>query len=377
MIHIQQAHIDLYHIPFVQPFRTGFGTLTTIPNIVVTLVDSAGRRGLGEASVMALPLYNHECATTTMAMLEQVFLPRILEQGHFNSPEELDALLAPLRGHPVTRSACSMAMYDLFAQEAALPLAHYLGGRDGHKRRSETVSVHDHPTGAVAEAQRYVDAGIRDLKLKIAPGKDVTYVQALREQFPAIGLIVDANASYQWTQEHREVLAALDAMGLDAIEQPLCYEDIVHHGTLQARLNTPLSLDESVISMYSFDLALELQAMQTFNLKLARVGGYTPALRMLEECKAQNLPVWIGGMLETPIGLGHNLALMSREECIFPADCLAQWHYLKDFAQMYEVLPCTMTADGLELRFDRPGLGVTLREEVMAPFRVARVVVSS
>src|SRR5438105_13587487 len=98
--------------------------------------------------------------------------------------------------------------------------------------------------------------GYRRIKLKIAPGSDVEVVRAVREAFGDIPLQVDANAGY--TLNDADYLSKLDDFGLLCIEQPLRFDDLIGHADLQARLATPICLDESLRSASAVRTALRI-----------------------------------------------------------------------------------------------------------------------
>src|SRR5690606_39328202 len=95
------------------------------------------------------------------------------------------------------------------------------------------------------------------------------------------------------------------------LEQPLAYNDIYEHSKLQPQLRTPICLDESILTANDARLALELGACRIINLKPARVGGYSESLNVYKFCVENDVPLWIGGLLETGVGRAANLAFAS------------------------------------------------------------------
>src|SRR5947207_1225842 len=82
-------------------------------------------------------------------------------------------------------------------------------------------------------------------------------------------------------------------------EQPLDHEDLVEHARLQARLATPICLDEAIRSASDATAALDMGACRIINIKPGRVGGILEAKRIHDVAVTRDAPVWIGGMLET------------------------------------------------------------------------------
>ncbi len=137
--------------------------------------------------------------------------------------------------------------------------------------------------------------------------------------------MLDANSAY--TLADAEYLRQLDEFDLLMIEQPLGYNDIYEHSKLQPLLRTPVCLDESIHSANDVRLALELGACRILNLKPARVSGYTESLEIYRLCVQHDLPLWIGGLLETGVGRAANLAFASLPGVTLPCDISATSRY--------------------------------------------------
>ena len=133
-------------------------------------------------------------------------------------------------------------------------------------------------------------AGYQRIKMKIKPGWDVDVVRRVRERFPAIKLMADANSAYTLADTDR--LRQLDDFYLMMIEQPLDHHDIIDHATLQARLQTPICLDECIRTARHAEQAIQLRACGIINIKLGRVGGFSQAKRVHDIAQAAGIPVW-------------------------------------------------------------------------------------
>ena len=171
----------------------------------------------------------------------------------------------------------------------------------------------------------YLDDGYRRIKLKIKPGWDIEPTRAVREKWPDLALQVDANSIY--TLGDAEHLAELDEFNLLLIEQPLPHDDIFDHAKLVPQVNTPICLDESIVSSDHARWALEMNACGIINIKPSRIGGFVDAIRIHDLCQAHNVPVWHGGMLETGIGRASNVALASLPNFSLPGDISANSRY--------------------------------------------------
>jgi O-succinylbenzoate synthase len=119
----------------------------------------------------------------------------------------------------------------------------------------------------------------------------------------------------------------MDPLALQLIEQPFPAEDLQAHAALQARLSTPVCLDESIDSAIMARQALDLGACRVINIKPGRVGGLSEAVQIHDLCLERDIPVWCGGMLETGIGRASNLALASLPGFTLPGDISATDRY--------------------------------------------------
>src|SRR5450759_2697987 len=217
-------------------------------------------------------------------------------------------------------------------------------------------------SAVVENVRKHVAEGYRRIKLKIEPGCDVERLQAVREAFPSIVLTVDANAAY--TLDDTPTLAALDAFGLDYMEQPLHHEDITGHAELARRIKTPICLDESIRSAADAKAAIALRACKVINVKIGRVGGHGEALAIHELASAAGIPLWCGGMLEAGIGRAHNVAIASLAGFSKPGDTSSSSRYFEEDV----VEPRLEASNGLMPVPTGPGTGVEVRAGILSRF---------
>jgi O-succinylbenzoate synthase len=207
--------------------------------------------------------------------------------------------------------------------------------------------------------------------MKIKPGWDVEVVAQVRERFPAIKLMADANSAYTLADTDR--LKQLDRFYLMMIEQPLSHDDIIDHAALQARLDTPICLDECIRSVRHAEQAIKMRACGIINIKLGRVGGFAVARKIQDVAQAAGIPVWCGGMLEAGVGRAHNVALASLPNFVLPGDVSASKRY---WARDIITPAVETTPQGTIALRDNPGFGyeldhdfirqITVREETVA-----------
>ncbi len=318
--------IVLRHIrmPLVHFFETSFGR-TYERDIVLVEAQAGGISGWGEVTAGENPFYNEEWTGSVWPLLIEYIGPRILKYP-FNSAAEAGPRTAHIRGHKMARGGAEAALWDLEARMGNQPLWRLIGG-GAHREIACGVSIgiQDSVGQLLEKIETELAAGYGRIKMKIKPGWDVEVIRQVRQEFPHIRLMADANSAY--TLNDSERLKALDEFYLMMIEQPLGHDEIIDHATLQPMLETPICLDECIRSVHHAEQALRLGAARIINIKLGRVGGFAEAKRIHDLCLANNIPVWCGGMLEAGIGRAHNIALSTLPGFVLPGDVSASKRY--------------------------------------------------
>ena len=156
------------------------------------------------------------------------------------------------------------------------------------------------------------------------------------------------------------------------IEQPLEEDNLIGHAKLQARLKTPLGLDESIRSPFLSQMAIEMKACRCMNIKQCRVGGLTNAIEIHDICQRNGVGVWCGGMMETGLGRAVLLALSGLPNFIYPMDIGASDKY---FSRDIVSPPFTLNEDGTLSVPRGVGLGVEVDEKALDDYTVAREVI--
>ena len=176
---------------------------------------------------------------------------------------------------------------------------------------------------------------------------------------------MDANQAY--SRDSIEHLCRLDEFGLLLIEQPIHEEDYLGHKLLAEQMETPVCLDESVLSRDNAESLIDYGACEIVNIKAGRVGGYVEAKKIHDMAYERGIPVWCGGMEETGLGRAANVAIASLPGFTLPGDTSASARFYKvDVSE-----PFVMVDGRLEVP-SGPGLGRTPIPEILAELRVAQ-----
>ncbi len=328
--------------------------------VLLIVVHAEGVIGYGECEALLEPTYTEECADGAEAVLTSQLVPRLLAGGELASIEEAMGLLAAVRGHQMAKAGLEMALLDAELKLAGRSLAHYLGATSATVAAGANVSLGG-ADAVLAEVAEAVEAGYRRVKCKIAPGRDLESLAAVRSAFPDLVLSADANGAYLLADDsHRDRLRRIDRLGLAAIEQPLAPEDLLGHAELAAELDTPIVLDESVTSLAGLEIALLLGAADAVSVKAARLGGLLVGRAVHDRCRAAGVHLSIGGMLESGLGRAAALALGALPGFDLPGDLGASERY---FAPDLTV-PHLLHEGALAVPAG-PGLGVAPLDEVV------------
>lgn len=351
---IERIDLILARLPFRTAFETSLSTRTH-KEVLLLRILAGGVEAWGECVADPDPYYDSETIASARHVITQFLLPRI----------EPDATVADVvrtfrhvRGHKMARATVENALADLVAKRLELPLHAVLGSPARPIPSGIAIGLYESPQALVEAVSEAASAGYHRVKIKIKRGKDLPFVEAVRERFPAIRLMVDANGDY--TLEDTEHLRRLDQLGLMMIEQPLGHGDIYQHSILQQALRTPLCLDESIHCLEDAAAAIDLAACRIVNLKQGRVGGLLEALRIARYCVKRGVPVWSGGMLETGIGRAVNIHLQTAPAFTLPGDTSETRRY---FDEDIVEPPVLLDRDGFIAVPPGRGIGVAVVTE--------------
>ncbi|MCX6030526.1 MAG: o-succinylbenzoate synthase [Chloroflexi bacterium] len=327
---IERVEVRHLAIPFKHHFTTSFSA-TTEHHTVILRAYSDGLVGYGEATPFYGPVYCSETTDSVLCMLRDFILPGVIGKD-FADAEALMAALSWIRGNQFAKSAVEIAFQDLLAQAKGVPLHEHLGGTQTEIPVGVSIGIQDTLQELLDQIEAFRGEGYERIKIKIKPGWDVDIVAAVRRAYPDLMLMVDANSAY--TLADTEHLRRLDDYDLLMIEQPLGYDDIVDHASLQQRLHTPICLDESIHSPDDARKAIDLGSCRIINIKPGRVGGYLNSIRIHDICVAHHIGLWIGCMLETGIGQARKIELASLPGFTLPADMApSNRYYVEDVVE--------------------------------------------
>jgi O-succinylbenzoate synthase len=352
---IERAELWIVRLPMVRSFATSSSTKTHQNHILVKLYAD-GLVGWGECASPSDPYYCEETTETCWHILKDFLLPSVLGKT-WNDVAEFSGFYGKLKRNNFAKAGLEMAAWDLLAQAAGQPLHALLGGTRHEILSGVSLGIEPRIEDLFAQIDQYLGEGYRRIKLKIGPGKDVEVVRQVRERYPDAALMADANSAY--TLADAPMLREFDQFNLTMIEQPLAHDDIIDHAQLQAQLQTPICLDESIITVDDARKALDLGSGKIINIKVSRVGGLLNAKRIHDLCLERGVPVWCGGMHEFGVGRAANLAISSLAGYSIPGDVSgSDKYYHEDIVE-----PAIRAVQGAISLPNTPGLGFAVDEQ--------------
>lgn len=326
------------------PLTISRGTQTTSENLFVTLSDGT-HEGVGELS----PATGSEwTGSRGQAQLEAFLTPERLAAMN---PYDLDRAMREAEIDPPARAALDVALWDLLARQAGMPLYRLLGLPRRAALTSVTIGINPPEVTREKVPQILAETGARCLKIKLGSPEgrehDKAHFAAAMESAKPYGARLRVDANGGWTPEEAIMMDVwLAERGVDYVEQPLAKGQESELPAVFAARKLPLFLDESVVTSGSVPALAD--RCDGVNLKLMKTGGITEALRLVGTARAHGLGTMIGCMSETSVAIAAGASIGALFDHI---DLDSHLNLAPDPANGAPIV------DGVVLPADRPGHG--------------------
>lgn len=351
--------IEVFHLsmPMKFTFKSSQAMLNHRETLVIKVTDELGNTGYGEVVAFNEPFYTKETLPDSKRVLINHFLPSLL-QKEIKHPFEIHQGLGSL--YPMAMAGVENALLDLFARRQQLSILKTVFDEETHNRIYAGIVLGDlNIDSLLNQVEEYVQQGYIRFKFKIKPEDGFVKLKCIREKYPDLMILADANKSFR--AEHVQELKKIDELGLRCLEEPLASGDLLAYQRLQEQLITPLCLDESIQTMEDLRSAIELKTCQVINVKVGRVGGLFYVKQMIEACRKNNIHYWIGSMMESGISKILHVHLASLKDNYIPGDLSPSRRYFdKDV-----IRPEITAQNGLLQVPQGSGLGVEIDEEAL------------
>ncbi|TYO93865.1 O-succinylbenzoate synthase [Desulfallas thermosapovorans DSM 6562] len=359
---IEKIELFHLHMPLKFTFKTAQTSLNHRESLVIKVTDELGNTGYGEVVAFNEPFYTKETLPGTKRMLVDCFLPRLLRK-EIKHPFEVHQWMDLT--HPMGTAGLENAVLDLFARRQRQSVMDIVFNEDTYDEIYAGIVLGDLDIQSLLrQIKEYVNEGYIRFKIKIKPEDGFEKLKLIREKYPDLMLLADANNSFY--AEQGQELKNIDELGLLCIEEPLTAGDFLAYQKLQAQIKTPLCMDESIQTITDLRTAIKLNACQCVNIKVGRVGGMYYAKQMIDLCRQHNILYWIGSMVESGISKILHVHLASLKDNYIPGDLSPSRRYFpKDV-----IWPEITARHGLILVPRGHGLGVEIDEEVLNYFAI-------
>jgi len=367
----QATHEALVRIMAIEPFTVGLPlhkpvamageTVARADNVLVRVTSAAGIIGWGEAA--SAPTMTGETTAGMTAAIGHM-TPALLDRPADDIAGAAAAMDARIYGNSGAKAAVEMALHDLVARAAGVPLHGLLGGKRRGRIAVLAVLGSTDEAADLRRAQGLWSAGYRAFKIKVglsSPEADAARTRAvcteLKRRGEACLVCADANQGFGVDEALRYV-AAVGECGLDFFEQPVAAHDLDGMAQIAAASRVPIGADEGIHSLDDIRRHHARKAAAGVSLKAIKLGGLRPMLAACRLCDS--------------LGLKFNISCKTGESSLA---CAAALHVAAVVAEPAWGL--TLTSPGLaedvalEPLFvergavavpDRPGTGIEVDE---------------
>ncbi len=354
---ITQVEIFKLNIPYKEPFVISLGIIPEATNVVIRIHTSTGLSGTGECAPFVFIV--GETQETVFELAKQVS-KLLVGKDPFAIEDRLAEIDRAVKGNYTMKSAFDMALYDLLARRADLPLYKLLGGSNSREVYTDmTISIGD-PEKVARDAMEFKKAGFPAIKVKLGTTsrEDVARIKAIRQAVgPDYPIRIDANQGWD-TITAIETLKALEPYGIEHCEEPIPHWN--NRELVKVRENSPIPImaDESVFDHHDAFRLASMGACDYFNIKFSKSGGINNALKIVAVAEAAGIKCQVGCMSES------RFALTALMHLVLASDAIV--HYDMDSSLMLDKDPVMggieYKGGGLWVLGESPGIGASFDE---------------
>ena len=297
---LQITAIEIYKllIPLKEPFVISLGTQFNADNVLVIIKTNEGIDGYGECSpYMSI---NGESADTCFIVAQ--YLAKALKgKNPLNIEDCIIAMDRTIYGNQSIKSAFDMALYDVAAKQAQLPLYKFLGGSKNKIITTDMTVGIGSPEKMANDALRFKEEGFPAIKVKLGQSTelDVARIKAIREAVgPELPLRIDANQGWD-VATAITILKALAAYNIEHCEEPIARWNFMQLPLVKKESPIKIMADESCCTQHDAARLAQLHACDYFNIKLGKSGGIFNALKIVEVGVKANIKLQIGSFMES------------------------------------------------------------------------------
>jgi len=354
---IDQINIYASPIKLKEPFVISLGPLTHAENVVIEIRSREGFVGFGECSPFLT--INGESMGTALVVAQ--LLAKIMKgKNALDIGGCVQAMDKIIYGNSSIKSAFDIALHDIAAQHAGLPLYTFLGGKKNKTIQTDYTISLGSVEKMISDAQHIKEQGFQLIKVKLGGTKeeDIQRVKSIRSAI-GNGIVLRIDANQGWTPlDAIEILKAIAPYDIQHCEEPIPRWQFMKLPFVREQSPIPIMADESCCDEHDAERLIGLQACDSINVKLGKAGGIVKALKIIRLAEQAKRDLQIGGFLESRLAFTASAHLALCSDQIL--------HYDFDTPMMFEEDPVVGGIQYLEKGIveipDVPGLGAVMDE---------------
>lgn len=302
---IQDIEVKRISVPLKKPFKTALRTVENLESVLVKITCDNGMVGWGEAS--ATVVITGDSIESIEAAIIKTMKPQLVGKNVIAYEQVFHTLHQSMVGNSSAKAAVDIALYDLLAQKAGMPLYQMLGGYRDQLETDYTVSVNS-PKEMGEDAAEFLKNGFNVLKIKVGKDNiedDILRIQEIRKSAGnQVKIRLDANQGWNVKEAIRSI-RKMEDMGLDIelIEQPVKAHDLEGLKRVTDSVDTLIMADESVFSPAQALNVLRNRAADLINIKLMKAGGIFKAQLINQMAEEHGIPCMVGSMIESRLSV--------------------------------------------------------------------------
>jgi muconate cycloisomerase len=319
IISLESILVDL---PTIRAHKLARQTVMQQTLVVLRMSTDAGIEGLGEATTIGGLSYGEESPESIKSALDCYIAPLVAGLD----PRNINHIMAEIDRHVVgnrlAKSALETALFDILGKVLTVPVHQLLGGKQIDAVECIWGLASGDTGKDIEEAERVLSQKLhRGFKIKVGSRdveSDIVHVSKIAKAVAGRGTLrIDANQAWDELTATRAI-AALEAIGVTLIEQPLPKANLEGMARLAARFDIAIMADEAVATPQDAFAYAKSHAADVVALKIAKAGGLLATKNVASIASAAGLALYGGTMLEGTIGTVASLHAFASLSQAFP-----------------------------------------------------------
>jgi muconate cycloisomerase len=367
IISLESILVDL---PTIRAHKLARQTVMQQTLVVLRLMTDSGLEGLGEATTIGGLSYGEESPESIKSALDTYIAPLVTGLDARNVNRIMAEVERHVVGNRLAKSALETALLDLSGKALGVPVHQLLGGKQTDAMECIWGLASGDTAKDIEEAERVLSQKLhRGFKIKLGSGaidRDIEHVASIAKAIAGRGsLRIDANQAWDELTATKAI-AALEAIGVTLIEQPLSKTNLEGMARLTARFDVAIMADEAVSTPHDTLAYAKYHAADVVALKIAKAGGLSATKTVASIATTAGLSLYGGTMLEGTIGTIASLHAFASLPQAFPFGTeLFGPLLLRD-----DIVQERPTYGNFSIAVpNKPGLGVAIDEDKLAHYR--------